>query len=138
MQLCLEMASLEAKGRRICTTTLLLGHRGAQGWGKSGHPESNQGPSDCCSDLQSDALPTELSPAHVLCHLDLYIAVVVGFRPYGREGGTRPSPCRRACSNYLGILGPASGFCFSFCFSGQVLWELNTRSSREWNLSPPH
>ena len=27
---------------------------------KSGHPESNQGPSDCCSDLQSDALPTEL------------------------------------------------------------------------------
>ena len=27
---------------------------------QSGHPESNQGPSDCCSDLQSDALPTEL------------------------------------------------------------------------------
>ena len=27
---------------------------------KSGHPESNQGPSDCCNDLQSDALPTEL------------------------------------------------------------------------------
>ncbi len=27
---------------------------------KSGHPESNQGPSDCCSILQSDALPTEL------------------------------------------------------------------------------
>ena len=27
---------------------------------KSGHPESNQGPSDCCSTLQSDALPTEL------------------------------------------------------------------------------
>eukprot|EP00973_Karenia_brevis_P055349 7696169-Karenia_brevis.AAC.1 len=27
---------------------------------KSGHPESNQGPSDYCSDLQSDALPTEL------------------------------------------------------------------------------
>ena len=26
----------------------------------SGHPESNQGPSDCCRDLQSDALPTEL------------------------------------------------------------------------------
>ena len=26
----------------------------------SGHPESNQGPSDCCSDLQSDALPAEL------------------------------------------------------------------------------
>ena len=30
------------------------------GWQKSGHPESNQGPSDCCSALQSDALPTEL------------------------------------------------------------------------------
>ena len=27
---------------------------------KSGHSESNQGPSDCCNDLQSDALPTEL------------------------------------------------------------------------------
>ena len=27
---------------------------------KSGHPESNQGPSDCCMCLQSDALPTEL------------------------------------------------------------------------------
>lgn len=27
---------------------------------KSGHPESNQGPSDCCRSLQSDALPTEL------------------------------------------------------------------------------
>ena len=27
---------------------------------KSVHPESNQGPSDCCSILQSDALPTEL------------------------------------------------------------------------------
>ena len=27
---------------------------------KSGHPESNQGPSDCCMNLQSDALPTEL------------------------------------------------------------------------------
>ena len=27
---------------------------------QSGHPESNQGPSDCCSTLQSDALPTEL------------------------------------------------------------------------------
>ena len=26
----------------------------------SGHPESNQGPSDVCTDLQSDALPTEL------------------------------------------------------------------------------
>jgi hypothetical protein len=26
----------------------------------SGHPESNQGPSDCCRRLQSDALPTEL------------------------------------------------------------------------------
>jgi hypothetical protein len=26
----------------------------------SGHPESNQGPSDCCMRLQSDALPTEL------------------------------------------------------------------------------
>ena len=26
----------------------------------SGHPESNQGPSDCCIHLQSDALPTEL------------------------------------------------------------------------------
>ena len=31
---------------------------------QSGHPESNQGPSDCCSDLQSDALPTELSRFH--------------------------------------------------------------------------
>ena len=29
----------------------------------SGDPESNQGPSDCCRHLQSDALPTELSPA---------------------------------------------------------------------------
>ena len=30
-------------------------------WSKiSGHPESNQGPSDCCRTLQSDALPTEL------------------------------------------------------------------------------
>ena len=28
----------------------------------SGHPESNQGPSDCCKCLQSDALPTELCP----------------------------------------------------------------------------
>ena len=28
--------------------------------GKSGHPESNQGPSDGCMDLQSDALPAEL------------------------------------------------------------------------------
>ena len=27
---------------------------------KSGHPESNQGPSDFCNNLQSDALPTEL------------------------------------------------------------------------------
>ena len=27
---------------------------------KSGHPESNQGPSDLCNNLQSDALPTEL------------------------------------------------------------------------------
>ena len=27
---------------------------------RSGHPESNQGPSDCCKSLQSDALPTEL------------------------------------------------------------------------------
>ena len=27
---------------------------------KSGHPESNQGPSDYCKNLQSDALPTEL------------------------------------------------------------------------------
>ena len=27
---------------------------------KSGHPESNQGPSDSCMILQSDALPTEL------------------------------------------------------------------------------
>ena len=27
---------------------------------KSGHPESNQGPSDYCKSLQSDALPTEL------------------------------------------------------------------------------
>ena len=26
----------------------------------SGHPESNQGPSDRCMNLQSDALPTEL------------------------------------------------------------------------------
>ena len=26
----------------------------------SGHPESNQGPSDVCKCLQSDALPTEL------------------------------------------------------------------------------
>ena len=29
---------------------------------KSGRPESNQGPSDCCRFLQSDALPTELQP----------------------------------------------------------------------------
>ena len=29
----------------------------------SGHPESNQGPSDVCSVLQSDAPPTELWPA---------------------------------------------------------------------------
>ena len=29
-------------------------------WQKSGHPESNQGPSDSCNTLQSDALPTEL------------------------------------------------------------------------------
>ena len=28
----------------------------------SGHPESNQGPSDICKCLQSDALPTELQP----------------------------------------------------------------------------
>ena len=27
---------------------------------KSGHPESNQGPSDSCKALQADALPTEL------------------------------------------------------------------------------
>ena len=27
---------------------------------ESGHPESNQGPSDYCKNLQSDALPTEL------------------------------------------------------------------------------
>ena len=33
---------------------------GAEKVKKSGHPESNQGPSDCCSTLQSDALPTEL------------------------------------------------------------------------------
>ena len=33
---------------------------------KSGDPESNQGPSDCCRCLQSDALPTELSPACLL------------------------------------------------------------------------
>ena len=34
----------------------------ARGFGKrkSGHPESNQGPSDSCKALQSDALPTEL------------------------------------------------------------------------------
>ena len=32
----------------------------------SGHPESNQGPSDSCKSLQSDALPTELRP-DVLC-----------------------------------------------------------------------
>ena len=32
---------------------------------KSGHPESNQGPSDCCKFLQSDALPAELWPACV-------------------------------------------------------------------------
>jgi hypothetical protein len=30
---------------------------------KSGHPESNQGPSDYCESPQSDALPTELQPA---------------------------------------------------------------------------
>ena len=29
-------------------------------YAKSVHPESNQGPSDCCNILQSDALPTEL------------------------------------------------------------------------------
>ena len=29
-------------------------------WQKSGHPESNQGPSDSCNTLQSHALPTEL------------------------------------------------------------------------------
>ena len=29
---------------------------------ESGDPESSQGPSDCCKYLQSDALPTELSP----------------------------------------------------------------------------
>ena len=28
----------------------------------SGHPQSNQGPSDSCNSLQSDALPTELQP----------------------------------------------------------------------------
>ena len=28
----------------------------------SGDPESNQGPSDVCTILQADALPTELSP----------------------------------------------------------------------------
>ena len=34
---------------------------------KSGDPESNQGPSDVGATLQSDALPTELSPVLVLC-----------------------------------------------------------------------
>ena len=32
-------------------------------WKTSGDPECNQGPSDSCKALQSDALPTELSPA---------------------------------------------------------------------------
>ena len=36
---------------------------------KSGHPESNQGPSDCCMNLQSDALPTELWPVWGQCFL---------------------------------------------------------------------
>ena len=36
---------------------------------KSGDPESNQGPSDFCKLLQSDALPTELSPVLALLFL---------------------------------------------------------------------
>ena len=32
---------------------------------KSGDPESNRGPADVCTTLQSDALPTELSPVLV-------------------------------------------------------------------------
>ena len=32
---------------------------------KSGHPESSQGPSDRCTSLQSDALPTELCPVDI-------------------------------------------------------------------------
>ena len=36
---------------------------------KSGHPESNQGPSDHCMNLQSDALPTELWPAWKQCRV---------------------------------------------------------------------
>jgi hypothetical protein len=38
---------------RLCLQSCL-------GFQISGHPESNQGPSDCCIHLQSDALPTEL------------------------------------------------------------------------------
>ena len=33
---------------------------------KSGHPESNQGQSDSCIYLQSDALPAELRPAYLI------------------------------------------------------------------------
>ena len=34
-----------------------------QGKFKNDHPESNQGPSDCCMNLESHVLPTELWPA---------------------------------------------------------------------------
>ena len=55
-------------GARHCKTACTacakdLVHEAVEGkWHnrKSGHPASNQGPSDCCSTLQSDALPTEL------------------------------------------------------------------------------
>ena len=43
---------------------------------QSGHPESNQGPSDRCKSLQSDALPTELWPARLLdLHVNAYMVL---------------------------------------------------------------
>ena len=40
--------------------SLMRAARAKGKWQKSGHPESNQGPSDSCNTLQSDAPPTEL------------------------------------------------------------------------------
>ena len=59
---------------------------------KSGHPESNQGPSDRCTSLQSDALPTELCPVnfdHLASDKHKFYTPLIA-EPFGRTSGKRP------------------------------------------------
>ena len=56
---------------------------------KSGHPESNQGPSDRCTSLQSDALPTELCPVnfdHLASDKHKFYTPLIA-EPFGRTSG---------------------------------------------------